>query len=136
MKLVLDSLDDFTNNKVLVHKDEEESFEQGISIQKVVPRQPQKDLANELAKELSLVKDVIVHFSKFLEHLQVCATFRKGIFPENFSDLGKHIIASLRTTPVDYRSQTFRLRFALLLNDREVKAFFVERIDKLFGHFY
>jgi len=81
MQLVLDSLNDLANDEVLVHKDEEEAFEQGISIQKVVPREPQKDLANELAKELGLVKDVIVHLSKFLEHLQVCTTFRKGVLP-------------------------------------------------------
>lgn len=63
MQLVLDSLDDLTDDKVLVHKYEEEAFEQGISIQKVVPGEPQKDLPDELAKELRLVKDVIVHLS-------------------------------------------------------------------------
>ena len=58
--LILHSLDYFTDDEVLVHKDEKEAFEEGVKVQEPVCRNSHEDLPDEFSEELCLVEDVFV----------------------------------------------------------------------------
>ena len=58
--LILNALDYLADNEVLVHKDEEETFEEGVEVEEPVRRDRHKDLPDEFAEELCLVEDVFV----------------------------------------------------------------------------
>ena len=58
--LILNTLHNLTDDEVLVHKDEEEAFEEGVKVEEPVRRNSHKDLPNEFAEELCLVEDVFV----------------------------------------------------------------------------
>ena len=71
--LILHALDYLTDNEVLVHKDEEEAFEEGVEAEEPVRRNRHKDLPNEFAEELSLVEDVFVELGQLLTHMDIGA---------------------------------------------------------------
>ena len=71
--LILYALDYLTDDEVLVHKDEEEAFEEGVKVKEPVRRNRHKDLPNEFAEELRLVKDVFVQLGQLLTHMDIGA---------------------------------------------------------------
>ena len=84
LQTVFCPLHDLPNDEVFVDEQEEEAFEEGVQAEESIKRYSDKDLCQELAEELRLIKCMLVNLRELLQQLLVSSTFRHGIFPKHF----------------------------------------------------
>lgn len=74
-----DVLDDLSEHKVFVHKDEEETFEKSFNFDELVVLALRKDLICHVSELFCLVDEVFVHISYFadvvVEHISFCCCY-------------------------------------------------------------